>query len=94
METTNLSVNPSSLVNILTLRYDSSITPNLPRKTWQDFVPTENHFNSEIIEKLICNSIIKHIENEAKTIGFKDENYFTHFNWVNSCSLFIFKNLY
>ena len=62
METTNLSVNPSSLVNILTLRYDSSITPNLPRKTWEDFVPTENHFNSEIIEKLICNSIEKKLE--------------------------------
>ena len=62
MEITNLSVNPSSLVNILTLRYDSSITPNLPRKTWEDFVPTENHFNSEIIEKLICNSIEKKLE--------------------------------
>ena len=62
METTNLSVNPSSLVNILTLRYDSSITPNLPRKTWEDFVPTENYLNSEIIEKLICNSIEKKLE--------------------------------
>ena len=62
METTNLSVNPSSLVNILTLRYDSSITPNLPRKTWQDFVPTENSFNSETIEKSICNSIEKKLE--------------------------------
>jgi len=62
VETTNLSVNPSSLVNILTLRYDSSITPNLPRKTWEDFVPTENYFNSEIIEKLICNSIEKKLE--------------------------------
>jgi asparagine synthase (glutamine-hydrolysing) len=62
VETTNLSVNPSSLVNILTLRYDSSITPNLPRKTWEDFVPTENYLNSEIIEKLICNSIEKKLE--------------------------------
>ena len=62
METTNLSVNPSSLVNILTLRYDPSITPNLPKKTWEDFIPTENSFNSEIIEKLICNSIEKKLE--------------------------------
>ena len=62
METTNLSVNPSSLVNILTLRYDPSITPNLPKKTWKDFIPTENSFNSEIIEKLICNSIEKNLE--------------------------------
>ena len=62
METTNLSVNSSSLVNILTLRYDPSITPNLPRKTWEDFVPTENSLNSEIIEKSICSSIAKKIE--------------------------------
>ena len=62
METTNLSVNPSSLVNILTLRYDPSITPNLPKKTWEDFIPTENSFNSEIIEKSICNSIEKKLE--------------------------------
>jgi asparagine synthase (glutamine-hydrolysing) len=62
VETTNLSVNPSSLVNILTLRYDPSITPNLPKKTWKDFIPTENSFNSEIIEKLICNSIEKNLE--------------------------------
>ena len=62
MEIHNLSVNPSSLVNILTLRYDPSITPNLPRKTWEDFVPTENSLNSEIIEKSICSSIAKKIE--------------------------------
>ena len=62
METTNLSVNSSSLVNILTLRYDPSITPNLPTKTWQDFVPTENSLNSEVIEKSICRSIEKQIE--------------------------------
>ena len=62
METTNLSVNSSSLVNILTLRYDPSITPNLPRKTWQDFVPTENSLNTEVIEKSVCRSIEKKIE--------------------------------
>ncbi len=62
MEITNLPVNPSSLVNILTLRYDPSITPNLPRKTWEDFLPSENHLNSEIIEKSICDSIKKKLE--------------------------------
>ena len=63
MEIANLSVNPSSLVNILTLRYDPSIIPNLKRKNWEDFVPTENSLNYEIIEKLICNSIEKKLEN-------------------------------
>ena len=32
MEVSNLSVNPNSLVNILTLRYDPSIPHNLPKK--------------------------------------------------------------
>ena len=62
MEIHNLSVNPSSIVNILTLRYDPSITPNLPRKTWKDFVPTNNIHNSEIIEGLICDSIQKKLK--------------------------------
>ena len=62
MEIHNLSVNPSSIVNILTLRYDPSITPNLPRKTWKDFVPTNNIHNSEIIEGLICDSIQKRLK--------------------------------
>ena len=62
MEVSNLSVNPSSLVNILTLRYDPSIPHNLPKKTWKDFVPTNNSLTSEIIEKSICNSIEKKLE--------------------------------
>ena len=62
MEIHNLSVNPSSLVNILTLRYDPSIPPNLPKKTWEDFIPTNNLHNSEIIEGLICDSIQKRLE--------------------------------
>jgi len=62
VEVSNLSVNPSSLVNILTLRYDPSIPHNLPKKTWKDFVPTNNSLTSEIIEKSICNSIEKKLE--------------------------------
>ena len=38
MESYNSTVEPSSFVNILTLRYDPSIRPNLPKKTWKDFV--------------------------------------------------------
>ena len=33
----NSTLNASSIVNILTLRYDPSINPNLPKKTWKDF---------------------------------------------------------
>ena len=63
MEISNLSVNPSSLVNILTLRYDPSISSNLPKKTWKDFVPTNTSDNPQIIEELICDSIKKKLEN-------------------------------
>ena len=36
MESNSLIPQPSSVTNILTLRYDPSITPNLPRKTWNN----------------------------------------------------------
>ena len=62
MEVSNLSVNPNSLVNILTLRYDPSIPHNLPKKTWKDFVTTNNPLTSEIIEKSICDSIEKKLK--------------------------------
>ena len=42
METPNSTVNPSSIVDILTLRYDTSIQPNLPKKSWEDFVPIDH----------------------------------------------------
>jgi len=41
VEISNSSINPSSIVNILTLRYDPSINPNLPKKTWKDFEPID-----------------------------------------------------
>ena len=37
MEGFNSALNASSIVNILTLRYDPSINPILPKKTWNDF---------------------------------------------------------
>ena len=57
MENYNLVLEPSSLVNILTLRYDPSIKPNLPKKTWKDFEPINEPPNTAFIEKSICNSI-------------------------------------
>jgi len=41
VEIPNPTVNPSSIVDILTLRYDTSIQPNLPKKHWEDFVPID-----------------------------------------------------
>ena len=59
MEISNSSINPPSIVNILTLRYDPSINPNLPKKTWKDFEPIEELPNPISIENSICNEIEK-----------------------------------
>ena len=62
MEITNSPINPSSIVNILTLRYDPSIVPNLPKKNWEDFTTIDDSLNYEIIENTICDSIKKKLE--------------------------------
>ena len=59
MEISNSPINPSSIVNILTLRYDPSINPNLPKKTWKDFEPTDEPVNPTSIENSICDEIEK-----------------------------------
>jgi|TARA_B100001105_G_C22379648_1_gene439053 asparagine synthase (glutamine-hydrolysing) len=55
----NLIPEPSSIVNILTLRYDPSLRVNLPIKIWKDFEPTSNSINADFVEKSICDSIEK-----------------------------------
>jgi len=49
VEISNSSINPSSIVDILTLRYDPSINPNLPKKTWKDFEPIEKPFWMQLL---------------------------------------------
>ena len=66
MEISNSSINPSSIVNILTLRYDPSINPNLPKKTWKDFEPIEEPVNSVSIENSICTEIEKKLTDEQE----------------------------
>ena len=62
METFNSSLNSSSIVNILTLRYDSTIQPNLPKKSWKDFETDNESPNIKKIENLICEDITKKLE--------------------------------
>ena len=57
MDNHNLVPEPSSIVNILTLRYDPSLKVNLPIKIWKDFEPTSNSINVDFVEKSICDSI-------------------------------------
>ena len=62
MENSNLSVSPSSIVNILTLRYDPSIVPALPKKTWEDFQPVHDEVDLEFIEKSLLQKVSEKLE--------------------------------
>jgi len=66
VEISNSSISPSSIVDILTLRYDPSINPNLPKKTWKDFEPIEKPVNPLSIENSICTEIEKKLTNEQE----------------------------
>ena len=55
-----MEISSSSITNILTLRYDPSINPNLPKKTWKDFESTNGSPNLDFIE----NSILEEIEED------------------------------
>ena len=68
METPNPTFNPSSIVDILTLRYDTSIQPNLPKKSWEDFVPIDKPPSITSIETSICDEI----ESNLQSHNFKD----------------------
>jgi len=63
-----VEISSSSITNILTLRYDPSINPNLPKKTWKDFEPITKSPNLDLIE----NSILQEIENKLKSINSKE----------------------
>ena len=55
-------IKPSSITNILTLRYDPSIKPNLPKKTWSDLKPSIQKPSIEFIEKSIKGTIRKQLD--------------------------------
>ena len=62
MEIPKLLLSPSSITDILTLRYDSSISPNLPKKTWKDFETINRSPDIELIQTLISEDVSKKIE--------------------------------
>ena len=63
-----MEINSSSLVNILTLRYDPSIKPDLSPKNSKDFLANDNSVDIQYYENLICNEI----ENKLKTLDDKE----------------------
>ena len=62
MESNLTSPKPTSITNILTLRYDPSIKPNLPRKTWNNFKPLVEKPSIKFIEKLIEKTLQKQLD--------------------------------
>ena len=55
-------IKPDSITNILTLRYDPSIKPNLPKKVWSDLKPSVQKPSIEFIEKSIKGTIRKQLD--------------------------------
>ena len=58
-----MEFNTSSITDILTLRYDPSLTPNLPKKSWNDFITNNESPNLDSIENLISKNIKQNLEN-------------------------------
>ena len=64
-----LKPDSNSITNILTLRYDPSITPIFPKQAWQDISP-QNFHTADFFEKLIEKNISGVIEtNKTKKIS-------------------------
>ena len=63
----NSQIHTSSLVNILTLRYDPSITPNLIPKTPKDFSLNQSNVDLQNIEDSICNEIKNKLKSDRDT---------------------------
>ena len=52
-----MEINTSSIIDIRTLRYDTSLDPNLPKKTSADFLPIETTNIPNHIESAICSDM-------------------------------------
>jgi asparagine synthase (glutamine-hydrolysing) len=61
-------INPLSITNILTLRYDPTQKPLLPKLDWHDFVSNEVTPSVDLIEKIITNTIKKQIPKKAENV--------------------------
>lgn len=59
----NSKQNPLTIKNILTLRYDPTQKPLLPKLSWKDFVSNKSEPSLEFIEQSIKNQIPKDITN-------------------------------
>ena len=63
------SINPNTVRNILTLRYDSSQKPILPKLSWNNFATNQLPPHLETIEKLIENYLRNQIGTKTNKIS-------------------------
>lgn len=61
----NTKQDPLTITNILTLRYDPTQKPLLPKLSWKDFVSSKSEPSLEFIEQSIKNQIPKNITNAS-----------------------------
>lgn len=57
-----MTLNPDTIKNILTLRYDSNQKPLLPKMTWKNFTESDAVPSIDLIEKSIESTIMNQIE--------------------------------
>ena len=58
-------IDPNQIRNILTLRYDPSQKPLLPRLIWNDFTPKTDEFSIDVVEKYAENYILKKLQHSG-----------------------------
>jgi len=65
----SISLSSNTIKNILTLRYNLSINPILPKLTAKDFISTNDKFSTKFIEETIANTLKKNIDKNCKKIS-------------------------
>lgn len=68
MENNTIKLDPTSISNILTLRYDPTQTPLLPKISSKDLRNSNDAPSIDVIEKTICANIKNQIPNSTKNI--------------------------
>ena len=63
------SLESSEVRNILTLRYNTSFTSNLPKLTWKDFKESEESFSVDDLENLLKTFLEEKLNSNVKTIS-------------------------
>jgi len=65
----SISLSPDSIKNILTLRYNPSLSPTLPKLTWNNFTTTNNELSIEFIEKSMKKTLQNSIGDNCKKVS-------------------------